>query len=70
MVTSECTSLIIRMRDKNSAKKKAMAKEFSPTILIKTAITRKSSKANVEAMRARPSTTVNRVSEGDSEILS
>ena len=62
-------SLIAGMKDRTLAEK-AMAEEYSLTDLIKTAITRETSKANVEAMRARPTTNVNRVTEGSTDIYS
>ena len=60
-------SLIAGMKDRTLAEK-AMAEEYSLADLVKAAITRESSRANADAMRARPTSTVNRVAEEDSTI--
>ena len=48
-------SLIAGMKDRTLAEK-AMAEEYSLADLVKAAITRESSRANADAMRARPTT--------------
>ena len=60
-------SLIAGMKDRTLAEK-ALAEELSLTDLIKSAITREASKANVEAMRAKTSSTVNRVTDRDTDV--
>ena len=54
-------SLIAGMRDRTLAEK-AIAEEYSLTQVIQAGVNRESSKANVEAMQARPTNAVQRVS--------
>ena len=55
-------SLIAGMRDRTLAEK-ALAEEFSLTDIIKAGITREASKANVDAIRTKQTSNINRVEE-------